>query len=138
VNLSNEFNPVPKPSFKKAKSRKKRNEISKQEYQRAVEEFGDCCVLCKRHPIEMHHVRFRSPGGRGTFRNLMPLCKKHHVMAHTSRPLADQLRADREQKYGKWYGADRHDLYMHGLIKDITFESFENFMLREERKHEQS
>lgn len=75
----------------------------------------------------MHHIRFRSQQGRGRFRNLIPLCKKHHALAHTSRVFADQLREDRTQIFNEYYWADKYDLFKLNLIPTPTDEMYERF-----------
>ena len=159
LNLSNEWNPVPKPVRKdkprrkgKAKvpkkrkkkklevykgrtipSAKTRGQISKREYERMVEEFGSVCIVCCSPYIEAHHIRFRSQGGRGKWRNLAPLCKKHHMKAHSDRKFADWLREEREKRFGSWYWADEYDLFKAGLIPNTTKEAFEKYMEMEEK-----
>ena len=108
--------------------------ITKQEYQKALDYFGDSCTICGVIPIEMHHVVFRSQGGRGGYRNLMPLCKHHHNKAHAQKAFADVLRAEREEAFGKHFYCDRFDLFEHGLIDDPNEKAFEEFMRAEELK----
>ncbi len=127
------FNPVPKPKFKKVKARV-RTSISKKEYQKAIDKFGSCCVICQNPRIEMHHVKFRSQGGKGVYRNLVPLCEKHHRLAHTQRWFAEALRNERENMFGKYYWCDKRDLFKIGLIKDDTDWEFEKFMIEETMK----
>jgi len=80
-------------------SAKQRGAVSKKEYARAIEAFGDSCVYCGSPYIEMHHVKFRSQGGRGKYRNLIPLCKTHHNRAHTDREFSEMLRDSREKRF---------------------------------------
>lgn len=110
-----------------------RGSISKKEYQKAIEHFGTVCVFCSHPLIEMHHIRFRSQQGRGQYRNLIPLCKKHHALAHTSRIFADQLREERTQQYSEWYWCDKYDLFKAGLITNTEENEFEKFMLEQEK-----
>ncbi|AWO74945.1 HNH endonuclease [Geobacillus thermoleovorans] len=161
MNLSHEFHPAPKPTkqrkdkpkpklkVKKPKKRKKpqtykgrvipsrkaRGSVSKREYTRMIEEFGNACLVCgSTYNIEAHHVRFRSQGGRGKWRNLAPLCKIHHQLAHQDRDFADWLRQEREARYGSWYWADEYDLFQAGLIPNTTKEAFEKYMEGEEER----
>lgn len=153
-----EFRPVPKPVSKpkekprykerKPKKRKKletfkgrtippakvRGSISKKEYEKVIDIYGRSCAYCFSSYIEMHHIRFRSQQGRGTYRNLIPLCKEHHGLAHRNRVFADQLRRERIQAYGEWYWADKFDLWKQNLIPNTTDKAFEDFMLKEEVK----
>lgn len=108
-------------------SRKQRASISKKEYNRAIEAFGNVCVICGNPRIEMHHVVFRSQGGRGGFRNLIPLCNEHHREAHRNWGFAETLRQDRKAIYGEHFYKDKYDLFKEGLIKNTTDEEFERF-----------
>src|SRR5690606_22998978 len=63
---------------------KERTRITEKEYQKAIEEHGYRCKECGAHPAEMHHVKYRSQGGKGTYRNLRPLCNMHHRLVHTA------------------------------------------------------
>lgn len=119
----------PKPNYKRRKPRKReRGQINKKQYQLALDWFGETCNICGSAPIEMHHLRLRSQQGRGGYRNLMPLCKKHHMEVHADINLADQLRDERAEMYGKLYYTDRFDLHDLGLIEEPTEEAFENYM----------
>jgi hypothetical protein len=159
MGLTFDYNPAPKPvkkekekpKFKPKRPKKKykkletvkgrtippakvRGSISKKEYEKAIEAFGRVCVICNDPYIEMHHIQFRSQQGRGQFRNLIPLCKAHHGLAHTSRFFADGLREERIEKYGNYYWADKFDLFKEKLIQNTTDECFESFMKLEEMK----
>lgn len=161
MNLSREFNPVPKPTKqrrekpkpkireKRPKKRKAklevfkgrtipmqkvRGQISKKEYERTIEAFGSTCAICGNPLIELHHIKFRSQGGRGKWRNLIPLCKEHHMKAHSDRQFAEWLRAEREKRFGEWYWADKYDLFKAGLIPNTTDEMFERYMQEEEER----
>lgn len=113
-------------------SAKVRGQVSKREYEKMIEVFGEMCVICGNPYIEAHHIRFRSQGGRGKWRNLAPLCKEHHMKAHRDRQFAEWLRQEREKKYGPWYWADEYDLFKANLIPNTTKEAFERFMQRGE------
>lgn len=108
---------------------KARGSISKREYERAIEAFGQTCVFCNNPYIEMHHIQFRSQQGRGQYRNLIPLCKEHHTLAHHNRMFSDLLREEREQTFGQWYWADKYDLFKAGVIENTDDKTFEKFML---------
>lgn len=125
----------PKPNFKPRKPKRgQRGRITKSSYQDALDYYGETCTICGNYPIEMHHVVFRSQGGRGGYRNLMPLCKHHHDKAHSQRTFADELRAEREEIYGKHFSCDRFDLFEHGHIDDPNEKAFEDYMKSEEIK----
>ena len=111
-----------------------RGNISKKDYQEAIEAFGECCIICNGYPIEMHHCTFRSKSGRSGYRNLAPLCREHHNLAHQKRKFADLLRDEREEMFGPFYAADKWDLYKKNLIPNCTDEAYEKFMVAEEKK----
>jgi 5-methylcytosine-specific restriction endonuclease McrA len=162
MNLSHEFNPVPKPvtqrkdkqrrkgkakipkkrkkknpqvyKGRKIPSKKKRGEVSKREYNLMIENFGSVCVICGNPYISAHHVKFRSHEGRGKWRNLMPLCVRCHRRAHDDKKFADWLRQEREKRFGPWYWADEYDLFKANLIPNTTKEMFERFMKEEEER----
>jgi hypothetical protein len=156
MGLTFDYNPAPKPVAKKKEKQKFKNKrpkakkkkletlkgrtvppskvrgsISKKEYEKAIEAFGNVCAICGNPLIEMHHIRFRSQQGRGNYRNLIPLCKTHHTEAHMNRQFADGLRAERVEMFGEWYWADKFDLIKAGLITNTTNEEFEKFMVKE-------
>ncbi|WP_144559572.1 HNH endonuclease signature motif containing protein [Shouchella miscanthi] len=146
--LSQQFNPVPKFKEKRPKkskkmqqfkgvkipSRKTRGQICKKDYEKAMEYWGDGCAMTGHTAIEMHHVKFRSQGGRGSWRNLVPLVESLHKKCHQDRSHADYWREELESRFGKWYWADRFDLYKEGLIPNATHEAFEKFMIAEQEK----
>lgn len=125
----------PKPNHKRRKPKQKeRGEITKAQRQLTLDWFGDSCTNCNGYPIELHHVVFRSQGGRGGYRNLMPLCKTCHTKAHTDRQFADYLREMRMEAFGQHFFQDMYDLEELGFIENATELQFEKFMRNEERK----
>lgn len=126
---------IPKPKHnRRVPKQGKRGIITKDQYQEALDWFGDSCNYCGSYPVEMHHVTFRGKQGRGVYRNLMPLCKQHHMMAHSSREFADNLREERIERYGEYYYMDAHDLTYHNLIDEPSQAKYEAFMKSQERK----
>jgi 5-methylcytosine-specific restriction endonuclease McrA len=116
--------------------KKERTKISKTNYNRMIEEFGDCCMICGKTPVDAHHIVFRSQYGSGNWRNLAPLCKEHHTMAHKDRNFAEYLREERRERFGKWFWADKYTLFKEGLIPTPTDEMFERFMQEQEKESE--
>ena len=59
----------------------------KETYEKTLELFNNCCALCGSPYVQCHHVRFGGLyGGRKTYMgNIIPLCKKHHDMAHKNK-----------------------------------------------------
>lgn len=152
------FNPVPKPTSrpkdkpkpkekrpKKKKNpqlyrgriipkQKERTKITKENYDKMIEMFGNFCQECGHTPIAAHHLVFRSSMGTGNWRNLAPLCKKCHDRAHTSFEFAEYLREKRAAVYGIHFGEDVYSLFQAGLIPNTTEEAYERFMKEEERE----
>lgn len=113
-------------------SAKVRGAITKMEYERAIEVYGASCIICGDPRIEMHHVVYRSLGGRGGYRNLYPLCNFHHMRVHESREFTDLLIERKKQRYGEHFSKDRFDLFKANVIPNSTKESFEKFMKEQE------
>lgn len=42
------------------------------------------CAACKRAPTDAHHVTTKGAGGGDTESNVMPLCREHHTLWHTT------------------------------------------------------
>lgn len=40
------------------------------------------CLSCRKRPCHAHHVKTKGAGG--TYRDLVPLCPKHHMELHNS------------------------------------------------------
>jgi 5-methylcytosine-specific restriction endonuclease McrA len=115
-------------------SQKERTRITAENYKKMVEVFGDYCLLCGYVPVEAHHIVFRSQMGSGNWRNLAPLCKRCHHMAHQLKTFAEQLREDRAAIYGPWFHADKYTLFKEGLIPNTEDKTFDKFMQQEEKK----
>lgn len=116
----------------KIPDRKKRSAISKKEYNLAIEYHGSYCLECGHHIIEMHHAVFRSQQGRGTFRNLIPLCNEHHRKCHQDFTYAQKWRDYLKTRYGPYYYQDRFDLWKAGIIHNYEELTFNLFMEREQ------
>lgn len=124
---------VPKPQHKrKTPKRGQRGAVKKEQAELALDWFGDTCNSCNGYPVELHHIVFKSKGGRGGFRNLMPLCKACHTKAHRDRGFADSLRQERAEAFGEFYYMDADDLCYHGLIDEPSDVLFEKFMKTQE------
>lgn len=59
----------------------------KQVYEKTLEMFDYQCAICGNNVIQMHHIIFGGlRGGRKTYMgNVIPLCKRHHDMAHSKK-----------------------------------------------------
>lgn len=64
------------------------------EVRRAVHDRdGRKCRWCGRTNagIDLHHVTYRSSGGKHTLENLISLCREHHSLAHSDKPFYQPL-----------------------------------------------
>jgi hypothetical protein len=144
-----EYRPVPKKPFKGKKkqevfkgrtipTKKQRGSVSKTTAKRVFEIHDEYCVVCGSNQIELHHVKPKgfSNGGRGTVRNLIPLCPEHHrgkEGVHNDKRLMQKLQYEQEKRFGKYYYMDKFDLFKLGLIPNTEDEEFEKFMKRMEK-----
>lgn len=105
------FNPVPKKTYKKRKpSRKKRGEFSKETTSKILEKFENKCGVCGGIPTEIHHVMYKSRGGRGVLENGMPVCQQCHFEIHQNKKLSDFWIWLFESKYGPDFYKDEYDI----------------------------
>jgi hypothetical protein len=111
---------------RKKPKQKDRTKITKKEYNKTIEIFGNTC-FCGNPYIELHHIRFRSHGGVGRWRNLIPLCKAHHTLAHTDNQYRRHLEIQRMRMFGEFYWCDAHDLYEKGIIPEPTEKEMEAY-----------
>lgn len=114
------------------KKTKKRNSINNKEYEKMIQEFGSDCFFCKGNGVEAHHVKYRSQGGRGTWRNLRMLCIACHDDLHNFENMRLELQAEHERLFGKNYYMDRDDLYDKGLIAEPSDELLEAYFFKRE------
>lgn len=64
---------------RKRKQSKKRNSISKDLHRDIIHKDGGMCRFCHRiDGLEVHHVLYKSEGGKDVSDNLITLCRKHH------------------------------------------------------------
>ncbi|MCA1029313.1 HNH endonuclease [Cytobacillus kochii] len=149
--LSGHQKQVDKPKYKEKRPKKKKNpqlyrgriiptkkertKITKENYNRMLEEFGEYCMMCGHTPIFAHHLYFRSSIGTGGWRNLAPLCQKCHDRAHKEFDFAEYLREERAERFGYHFGKDKYSLFKEGLIPTPTDEAYERFMKKEEEKY---
>lgn len=48
----------------------------------AAERDGGMCAICGAPAVDVHHVRYRSHGGKDELGNVVCLCRACHEMAH--------------------------------------------------------
>lgn len=106
--------------------RGQRNTIKAKDYEKAILIWGETC-FCGNPYVEMHHIVFRSRGGRGVWRNLHPLCKQHHEQAHTIDEFRRHLEIQHKRKFGDYFWMGAHDLFANGLIEEPTNELVERY-----------
>lgn len=117
---------------------KERTKITKENYYRMIEVFGNYCQECGYTPIAAHHLVFRSSLGAGNWRNLAPLCKRCHDRAHGDFQFAKYLRDKRAAVYGLHFGEDKYSLFQAGLIPNTTDQAYERFMEGEAERAEKA
>lgn len=108
--------------------RKVRGRVLKKFYIKAIEYWGERCTECGNPHIEMHHVYYKSQGGRGYYTNLHPLCKTHHDLAHSSSEFREKLREQHKEAFGEYYYYDRFDAWKQGFISSPEQDKFEEWM----------
>lgn len=101
---------VPKPRFKKLIPRRAtRNEFDSRTRKLIRNRDNGECQQCGAPATHIHHVRFRSAGGRGVFTNGLSVCHLCHERIHQDRKLADYWREVFENRYGPDYYKDQWD-----------------------------
>lgn len=128
-----EFRPQPKPTSKrKNKKRGDRGKFSSFIREQVKEHFQDTCQMCGGHGFHLHHVCFRSQGGRGVFTNAVLLCNTCHKKVHEDNKLAMYWREVFKKKYGPLYYMDKEDLEYKQFTREIQQE---NKAVKEWMKH---
>ena len=59
---------------------------------------GTKCRYCGKKATELHHLIPISLGGDNRIENIIPLCHKHHVMAHRKLPHGDSKRGAKRKE----------------------------------------
>lgn len=78
------------------------------EYRAVKKRDRNRCVICGNHLIEIHHIVYRSLGGITDRRNMVCLCKKHHMEYHAMGKEGTEILLDRMRLH---YGCiDKQDL----------------------------
>jgi|SRR5699024_984339 len=100
----------PKPNFKRRKPKQKqRNNFTYHMRKEVMEHYDGQCQVCYAKAVEIHHVKFKSQGGRNVFTNALPLCQPCHISVHTDFDLAERLRNEMADKFGEDYYKDEWD-----------------------------
>jgi len=104
------LSPVPKPVHRRRVPKQaKRNEFSKKVRDQIIERDQGKCRNCGGIGTEIHHVVFRSQGGRGVFTNGLLVCHHCHRRIHDHKILANKWKFLFEQEYGPDYYKDKWD-----------------------------
>lgn len=115
-----DFYPVPKPHHKRrAPKRGDRNKFPKPIRDKIRAIFEDTCQECGGKGIHIHHVCFRSQGGRGVFTNGLLLCNDCHKRIHLDNERAMFWKKVFKKKYGSLYYMDKEDLEQKQLTKEL-------------------
>lgn len=103
--------PVPKITYKRRKPiRRKRNNFSQKVRKDIYNRDDGKCQQCGDVGTEIHHVKYRSQGGRGVTTNGLLLCSDCHRIVHQDRNLTLDWQRHFESMYGKDYYKDEWDL----------------------------
>lgn len=55
----------------------------KREYRATRKRDNNACIFCGNPRTEVHHIIYRSHGGKTDKRNMVCLCKHHHEIVHS-------------------------------------------------------
>lgn len=107
---------------RRVKKRGERSKFSKFVRDQVKEYYHDTCQMCGKYACHIHHVCFRSQGGRGVFSNALLLCDGCHKMVHENNELAMYWRERFKKKFGPLYYMDREDLEYKQLTQELKQE----------------
>jgi 5-methylcytosine-specific restriction endonuclease McrA len=103
--------PVPKPSHKRrVKKRGDRSKFSKMVRDEVKEKYNHQCQECGGKGLHLHHVCFRSQGGRGVITNALLLCNECHKHIHMNPERANYWKSVFKKQYGPLYFMDEEDI----------------------------
>lgn len=101
---------VPKPNFKRrVPKRAERNAFTKSMREKIYNRDNGKCRQCGRPGQEIHHIMFRSRGGRGVYTNGLTLCHTCHQKLHQNNDIANYWIGWAQEKYGKNFYKDSWD-----------------------------
>jgi hypothetical protein len=86
------------------------------------EYYDNTCQVCGGKGIHLHHVCFRSQGGRGVFSNAMLCCNSCHKEIHLDNEKAQYWKEVYKKKFGSLYFMDKEDLEYKQLTQELQQE----------------
>lgn len=102
---------VPKPQHKRrVPKQSSRNTFPKSVRKAIYERDNGKCQVCGGIGTEIHHVMFRSRGGRGVETNGLTLCHTCHSKIHQDNELAEYWINVFADRYGPNFFRDEYDL----------------------------
>ncbi len=102
--------PVPKPNFKRrAPKQATRNEFKQSVRMEIYERDNGLCRQCGAPGEHIHHVLYRSRGGRGVYTNGLTLCHVCHTKVHTNAALTKYWLQTFVDLYGEDFYKDEWD-----------------------------
>jgi 5-methylcytosine-specific restriction endonuclease McrA len=102
--------PVPKPTYKRRiPTWGQRSNFSKDVREQIFHRDDHCCMICGAWSNIIHHVKFRSQGGRGVVTNGATICQTCHTSVHQHHKIAVKLQRKFEMRYGPGYYRDDWD-----------------------------
>lgn len=103
--------PVPKPQHnRRAPKQSSRNNFNKSVRDAVYERDNGLCQMCMSKGTEIHHVVFKSRGGRGVATNGLTLCQHCHRKVHMNAELTDYWIEVYADRYGPGFWKDEYDL----------------------------
>src|SRR5699024_5481150 len=104
------FNPAPKKPFKTRKPNfSHRGTSSDATMAKIIERDNTLCDICLARVNDIHHVKFKSAGGRGVYTNGVCICRHCHDDAHNHDKVAKRLKDMMIARYGHDYYKDKWD-----------------------------
>ena len=103
--------PVPKPSHKRrVPKRSKRGKFDEVTRKRIIDRDEGKCQECGQRGTEIHHVFYKSRGGRGVYTNGLLLCYLCHRRLHDNADLSNKWISIFHDKYGANFYKDEFDV----------------------------
>lgn len=101
----------PKPNHKRRAPKKaERGKFSERTAEMIVERDNGLCQECGAIGSEIHHVKFKSQGGRGVFTNGMLVCPSCHRKIHQSKYFTNKWIDKFRSMYGEQFYKDMYDI----------------------------